>query len=273
MDERGDETMRGFAMWVVMCSMLIVGCSRENFGPIDGQGSQGRLKVLMTDDPATFDAVNIVVTQVQVHKAGADSLSGWITLDSTTRTYDLLTLTNGASAVLGDGLLDAGKYTQIRLIIGEGSTVVVGGQTFQLKIPSGMQSGLKLNHQFEIHANTLYELMIDFNASRSIHKDGPGTYILTPVIRVEAVQSSGSISGTVSPASAHAAVSAIAGSDTSTTFADTTTGFFKIMPLLGGLSYNVVIVPDTTYRDTTLVGVGVVVLQNTDVGTIVLQPK
>ena len=267
-------------MGIVLLMFLgsFAGCSRENSvlvdSPVSSPGNQGKIRIYMTDDPVVFDAVNIVVTRVEVHKAGNDSTSGWVTIDSTTRTYNLLQLTNGASVVLGEGILDAGKYTQIRLIVGEGSTVVLGGASFQLKIPSGMETGLKLSHQFDIQANALYELMIDFDAGRSIHLDGPGTYILRPVLRVQALQTSGSISGTVNPVSARAAISTTAGADSVVTFADTTSGFFKLMPLPGGASYNLKIVPrDTTYRDTTLTGVSVVAKQNTDVGTIVLRPK
>lgn len=270
--------MRTMGRLVVLISLLLIGCSKDN--PIlvqsdyGNQSNQGRLRLYITDAPTLLDAVNIVVTRVEVHRAGYDSTSGWVTIDSTTRTHNLLLLTNGASALLGEGSLDAGRYTQIRLIIGEGSTVVVGGISLQLKIPSGMQTGLKLVHQFEIQANTLYELMLDFDASRSIHKDGPGTYILQPVIRVQALQTSGSISGTVNPVSARASISTTVGADTVTSFADTTSGFFKLTPLPAGSPYTLRIVPsDTTYRDSVLTGISVVAKQNTDVGIIVLSPK
>jgi len=255
--------------------LLLAGCAREDSILVqNGTGNQGRIRIYLTDSPALFDAVNIVVTKVEVHKAGADSVAGWVTIDSTTRTYNLLALTNGASALLGDGTLEVGKYTQIRLIIGAGSTVEIGGVSFQLAIPSGMQTGLKLTHQFEIQEGALYELMLDFDASRSIHKDGPGTYILRPVIRVEPVQTSGSISGTVLPVAAHAWIWTTVGSDTVATYADTTSGYFKIVPLPGGVSYNLHLSPrDTTYRDSVLTGVVVVARQNTQVGTITLQLK
>lgn len=237
------------------------------------QTAPGSINMFLVDRPTGFDAVNIVVTEVSVHPATADTVSGWTVIDSTTRTFDLLKLTNGASAILGNKKLDVGRYTQIRLKIGSGSNVVVNGQSRPLSIPSGAQTGLKLNHQFDIAANTLYELTLDFDASRSIRITGTNQYSLVPVIRVVANVTSGTISGTVSPASAKALVSTVAGTDTVSTAADTTSGAFKLMALPAG-TYSVKISPSvTTYRDTTIVGVQVVAQQDKNLGTITLRPK
>ena len=140
--------------------------------------------MVLVDGPTTgIDAVNIAVREVSVHQAGADTVSGWTVIDNTTRTFNLLTLTNGASAILGEKQLNPGHYTQIRLKLGTGSAVVVEGQYYPLDVPSGAQTGLKLTHEFDIAANTLYELMVDFDAARSIHATGK-TYKLNPVLRL-----------------------------------------------------------------------------------------
>ena len=104
----------------------------------------------IVDSPADFEHVNIAVARVEVHKAGSDSTSGWAVVNNNAATYDLLTLRNGASAILGDNSLAAGHYTQIRLILGSGCTVVSNGTSFNMNVGSGMQSGIKLNHEFDI---------------------------------------------------------------------------------------------------------------------------
>jgi hypothetical protein len=224
----------------------------------------------LVDAPNSYDEVNIVVTEVTVHQSGADSISGWWTVNDSTATYDLLELTNGANAILADEQLPAGHYTQIRLYIGEGSNVVVDGVTYPLTIPSGTQSGLKLNHPFEIEEDLLYELTLDFDAEESINQTGSGQYMLNPVIRVEANAVSGSISGIITPASAEALVWTIAGSDTISTWADTLSGDFMLMAVPEGV-YDVTIIPnDTTYNDTTITDVVVIIQQNTDLGVITL---
>ncbi len=189
----------------------------------------------------------------------------------TTATFDLLKLQNGASAIFGDKQLAVGQYTQIRLIIGTGSNVMVGGVSYPIQIPSGLQTGLKLNRTFNIAAGQLYELTLNFNADKSIQLTGSNTYKLNPVIRVEATVISGTVSGIISPAAAKAIVSAINGTDAVSTAADTLTGAFKLMALPAG-TYDVAILPQNIlYADTTVANVPVIVQQNTNIGTITLR--
>ena len=222
-----------FIIIMIASSVFIISCS-DSTSPETGQG---QLKMTMVDAPAGYDEVNIVVTRVEVHKADADSASGWFVINNNAAAYDLLTLRNGASVILGENSLDAGHYTQIRLIIGTGSNVVINGITYPLVISSGEQSGLKLNHQFEIQSDLLYELLLDFDAERSIVMTGSGVYKLKPVIRLIPAVISGTISGKINPLSAAGYVYAISGSDTAGTIAEPITGSFIIMAL-----------PQQTYR-------------------------
>jgi len=249
----------------VLLLFFYTGCSEDNSTNPAGSG-QGQLKISMVDSPAQYDQVNIVVTRVEVHMA--DSSEGsWMVVNPVPHTYDLLLLTNGASVVLGDTFLTAGHYTQLRLILGEGSNVVVNGDTLPLIIPSGMQTGIKLNHEFDIEPGNLYELMLDFNADQSIHVTGNGVYMLNPVIRVMPVVISGSISGQVLPLDADASVWTVAGTDTISTFPNSG-GFFGLMTLPAG-TYDVHIDPNNiAYTDTVVTNVQVDAGSNTDIGTI-----
>jgi hypothetical protein len=51
-------------------------------------------------------------------------------------------------------------------------------------IPSGSQTGLKLNHDFEVARNVEHELRLDFDAEASIQLTPQG-YRLVPVIEVD----------------------------------------------------------------------------------------
>jgi hypothetical protein len=261
------------------CSFLAIinliiwfGCSDQttDADPVD---QNGRLKIYLIDSPVALDSVIICVTRVEVHKAGNDSTSGWFVINDSTRYFDLLLLSNGASAVLGDTSLATGQYTQIRLIIGEGSYVIDQGVKHNLEIPSGSQTGIKLIHKFTIEAAKLYELLLDFNVEKSIVITGNGQYKLKPTIKVTPIVISGSISGEVQPLDAHPTIWTVYGTDTITTYTDLQ-GNFKLMGLLQGL-YDVNIVPLDTlvYRDTVITGVQVIANQDTDIGTVTLQPN
>lgn len=253
----------------VLLIILFTGCSNDNTtGPSSGNG---HLKISMVDSPAEFDEVNIVVTRVEVHIAG-DSSSNWMIVNPVPHTYDLLQLRNGASTVIGDTFLTAGHYTQIRLIIGDSSNVVVNGIPFPLTIPSGQQTGIKLNHEFDIEPGNLYELLLDFDADRSIHITGNGQYMLNPVIRVTAVITSGSISGQVLPVDADAAISTVVDQDTVYAYPNSE-GFFSLMTLPSGV-YSLYINPSNiAYKDTTISNIDVTAGHDTNIGVITLSPQ
>jgi len=255
-------------LWIVgfcVCIML-GGCSKST-----KTASEGGIRVYLADTPAEFDAVNIVVSQVSVHKSDQDSASGWTVICDTTQTYDLLELRNGAMALFADHLLDPGHYTQIRLKITDGSNVIVDSTQYDLEIPSGYQSGVKINHQFQIEEDVTYELLLDFDAEKSIIKKGNGQYQMKPVIRAIAKATSGSISGTVDPKSVEAF--ALANSDTVAHTHSDTSGYFELIGLPEGLYSVQIVADDTTYADTVFSDVAVVVGQTTDLGTIQLRKE
>jgi hypothetical protein len=264
-EEKEAEMKKIFLLALLLLgSVILFSCSKST------SPDKGRIAVYLTDAPSSFDAVNIVVTQVSVHMAGNDSLSGWQTISDTTAYYDLLTLQNGAEVLFANHQLPAGQYTQIRLLIGNGSNVVVNGVTYPLTIPSGSQTGIKLNHTFTIVKGEVYQVLLDFDAEESIIQTGTNQYKLNPVIRVVPVLLSGDIKGIVVP---HAvSILTTSGSDTvSVTEADVSTGFFKIVGLLAG-SYDLEFTPESiSYADSTIYNVNVTAGQTTDLDTIALR--
>ena len=259
--------------FILLLPLLLSTACSDDSTSVDPVEQNGRLKMYLVDSPSTLDSVIICVERVEVHKSGNDSTSGWFVINDSTRYFDLLLLTNGASEVLGDSTLSAGQYTQIRLIIGDGSYVVDQGVKHDLEIPGGSQTGIKLIHQFTIEAGKLYELILDFNVEKSIIIMGNGTYKLKPTIRVMPMVISGSIAGQVLPLDAQPTIWTVYGTDTITTYTDLQ-GFFKLMALYQG-TYDVNIIPVDTllYRDTVITGVQVIANQETNIGLVTLQPK
>jgi hypothetical protein len=74
---------------------------------------------------------------------------------------------------------------------------VQGGAGHELTIPSGMQSGLKLNRGFDVPAGGSADFTIDFDLHKSVHMTGSGSYMLRPTLRMVDNIMVGSISGTV----------------------------------------------------------------------------
>ncbi|MGI4844120.1 MAG: DUF4382 domain-containing protein [Janthinobacterium lividum] len=209
----------------------------------------GTLAVSLTDAPACgFEAVNVSVVKVRVHRSegASDTDTGWtdISLDPAKK-INLLNLSNGVLEALGQASLEAGRYTQLRLVLdGNGNSVVPSaGKTEQpLETPGGIQSGIKLVGNFEVAAGHKTEVVLDFDACKSVLTRGKGSYALKPVVKVVPATLNG-ISGFVSTALLGRSVQVSAqqnGQIVSATTPDPATGEFRLTRLVPG-SYDVVI--------------------------------
>lgn len=169
--------------------------------------AMGTLRVALTDAPACgYDSVNVTVDRVRVHQnaGAADGDAGWSEVVlSSPKKIDLLTLTNGVMYNLGQTALPPGQYQQVRLVLASNpasgspanSVTPTGGVEMPMQMPSAMQSGLKLNHQFTVQAGTLVDLVLDFDACKSIVRQGNGQHMMKPVISVIPMVVSGTVTG------------------------------------------------------------------------------
>lgn len=209
----------------------------------------GTLAVSMTDAPACgFDAVNITVSKVRVHRSeGASELdTGWTDITvNPAKKINLLNLSNGVLEALGQTSLEAGRYTQLRLVLdSNGNTVVpTAGKTEQpLETPSSIQSGIKLVGNVEVTAGRKTDVVLDFDACKSVLTRGKGSYALKPVVKVVPATLNG-ISGVVSTALLGRSVQVSAqqnGQIVSATTPNQGTGEFVLSRLAPG-NYDVVI--------------------------------
>ncbi len=252
--------------------MILTGCSKSSSPTSGGTGS---MQVNMVDSPAGYDAVNINITSVEAHITGSDTTSGWVTLNSTPGTYNLLAYTNGNIAVIGNASLPAGQYTQIRLNLGTGSNVVVNGVAYPLNVASGFQTGVKLNVDATVQANATYTLTLDFDANRSVVQTGDTahpSYSLKPVIRAGATATTGFIAGVVLPLTAKATVWAYSSAGDTLSTNVNLLGAFDLMYVPTG-TYTVHIASNSTaYLDSTMTGINVNALATASIGTVNLRP-
>ncbi|KVF19438.1 hypothetical protein WJ07_22800 [Burkholderia vietnamiensis] len=243
------------ALCAAMVPFALAAC-----GGGDGGGTQtGTLHIAMTDAPSCgFDHVYVTVSQVRVNANAnaSDNDAGWSTVAlATPRKIDLLSLTNGVLADLGQTALPAGQYQQVRLVLAQNqgnslanSVVPTGGAEQALATPSATQSGYKIIQPFTVQPNTLVDLVLDFNACKSIVQRGNGTYALKPVVTATPTVVSGAISGYVAAAEAGATVYAEQGGKVVRGTVADSTGKFVLSPLIQSSTqgnYDVVIVQNS----------------------------
>jgi len=243
-------------LWAGLTGLLFLASCGGGGGGAASDTATGTLSVSLTDSPACgYDHVYVTVDHVEISSDGTK----WTTIPVSTGIgrIDLLNLTNGAMLTLGQAPLAAGTYQQVRLVLSaNGSTapwansLVLTGATTEaaLTTPSGQQSGYKILGPITVKPGTLADLVLDFNACKSIVVAGAsGKYLLKPVVTAIATVVSGSISGTTMPGSQiYAEQQSSPGPVIVTGTVADTNGSFTLSPILqssSGGTVDVVIVP------------------------------
>jgi len=182
-----------------LCLPVLGVCVLAACGGGGGGGSSdapAQLTLAITDGPVdAADAVVVAFNSIEIQGPERKTF----TLDDTA-TINLLDFQNGETMVLLDGEeMTAGEYQWIRLGVDESASYIeIDGQQFPLEIPSGSQTGLKLNRGFTLAAGNISQFTIDFDLRKSVHQEGTGDYKLRPTVRLVDNLEVGTISGSVS---------------------------------------------------------------------------
>lgn len=179
---------------------FLVGCGDTS------DSDKGSFTLGVTDAPV--DTANKVVVRfdsVTVQPSEGDAIE--FNFDEA-KDIDLLSLTGTNSTNLLEGVsLDTGEYQWIRLGVQAEKDNVMDSyielsdsSQQELYIPSGSNSGLKLNKGFTVTAGGTISYTIDFDLRKSI-TEANGEYKLRPTLRIVDNTQVGSISGTVNSTS------------------------------------------------------------------------
>ena len=206
---------------ITSLSILLAACGGSGDGDGDGGGT-GTLNLNVTDAPIDFaEAVWVTFSGVTVKPSGGPARDIDFGKDSEGNSIEkqinLMALTGDISETLLDNeILDAGHYNWLRLkVVANDSPadtdmdshiVLLGGETRPLYIPSGDQTGLKLNRGFDIPDGGVASFTIDFDLRKSIVAPADPTdliaaYKLRPTLRIVDTAGMGHISGAVGDAS------------------------------------------------------------------------
>jgi hypothetical protein len=155
------------------------------------------------------EEVWVQFTGISIQPSAGDTID--FTFDSA-KNINLLSLQGTTSAdLIRDAVIPLGSYDWIRLHVNANNDGVNDsyiklddGSVHELWIPSGSQTGLKINSGFELAAADDLKLMIDFDLRKSVVESN-GDYTLRPTLRMVDISNTGSVSGTIDAAQVTAA--------------------------------------------------------------------
>jgi len=197
----------GFFRYFLITTFFIVIVGLQGCNDDDGSNNTintSSIQLRLVDAPGDYLEVNVIINDIRYNRSDDDE--GWISFGEPADypiEVDLTELIAGNDLLLTDEVISSGQIEQIRLVLGEGNTLVIeddNGEPFTvpLNTPSAQQSGLKLHLDTFLESGYSYVYILDWDVNESIVEAGnSGNYNLHPVINLIAEVNSGSIAGVV----------------------------------------------------------------------------
>ncbi|WP_281542028.1 DUF4382 domain-containing protein [Maribacter aestuarii] len=250
---------------LVLSSVVITLAACSKYGNELSYVEYGTLSVQLTDAPFPYDFVseaNVTIFKIDArHKNPSDTEnlddnSNFITLFEGEMTVNLLELTNGVTKSMGEIEVPVGTYDLVRVYVSNGNVLLTDGTIYDLKVPSGEQTGIKvfIKPSIEVVTQLSSDLLLDFDVNKSFVPKGNVNAVsgitgfnFKPVIRASNMSMAGSLSGMISTVEDEvsmplegAMISVFSGDTQVTSAFSDATGGYTILGLEAG-SYRVVV--------------------------------
>lgn len=194
-------------MLAIVITLFVFGCAKTT------ESGSGTISVRLTDAPLITDDVDgvwVKFKEIRVNHHGWNSIKTFDDFaagdvvepaNGDNGIFNLLELQNGTTAFLASAELEAGHYSHIRIILD-------ATYNHHLSFDNGTDASLDTTHsgpngnfttghieiagQFTVEDGITTELILDFNAHKSVVKNGGG-YKLHPSIRLVTVDTTGTL--------------------------------------------------------------------------------
>ncbi len=189
-------------------SLALLGCSSDS-----NKGSEfGRLSIQLTDAPFPHDLVaeaNVTIFKIEARSKdeGTDENDApYLLLMEEEMNVNLLDLTNGITTTLVDTEVPVGSYDLFRVYIKGINIVLTDGTVYDLKVPSGASSGIKVfvEPNIIVDGGLTADLLLDFDVSKSFVAKGNRKveggitgFNFNPVIKASNLSTAGTLTGMI----------------------------------------------------------------------------
>jgi hypothetical protein len=159
----------------------------------------GLTQVVLTDDPFPTNAVRSVevyIVSVAVSPSGDTLLSpsDWITVAEPHKRFDLLTLQNGTTALLGETQLAAGAYHLVRIVLNTDSSSITWADGHKASVHWGFPGEISIHPIVEQPLGISPQgghIEIDFNVALSFPYNVIQGYEFDFLPWIQAIEASG----------------------------------------------------------------------------------
>ena len=171
---------------------------------LGGIGRLATLKLFITDAPYPVELVESAY--ITINKITADHSDSTLLLSEELFTINIFELRNGLSETLVDLKVPVGNIQSFNLFIEAAEITLTDGRNFDLNVPSGASSGLKVkvSPSIEIVENDVLEILIDFDVSQSFvplgsdnSPNGIRGFNFKPTVKATNLAASGTVRGFV----------------------------------------------------------------------------
>lgn len=208
-----------FGIFTALVFAFFSGCTNidEQQSELDGNG-MGRLVIKLTDAPFPYEMIEsatVSIVKVEIRKKCDCEEEGYPYIElplpdgKDTVVFNLLELMNGVTADLIDMEIEPGEYDLIRLYVAKAGLEVVGGDKYEVKVPSGPQTGIKvfMKPPLKVVSSLTTDVTLDFNLEKSFVLKGNANtpagikgFNFKPVVKVINNTTAGTLAGEVTDA-------------------------------------------------------------------------
>lgn len=184
----------------------LAACTASETGP-SSPAADGRTAVFLTDAPFPFDRVervDIYIAEIALSSRAdtSEGLPDWITVAKPERTFSLLDLQNGTTALLGEAAVPPDQYRAVRVRFDPERSSMTdrdgGHPAIDWQAKGAVPSLFSLVEEPMAIGENGEEIVIDFDVGRSFLPDAStGGFLFVPFLRAITRTGSGGIQGTL----------------------------------------------------------------------------
>ncbi len=142
-----------------------------------GTYATGTIRIAVSATPLSWQHLNVVFSDIQVHRASAGNASVWTSLPLSTPQIDFVGLGNVAQLLSLDRAAP-GEYTQLRIVIDSVDGVLPNGTHVTVTVPDGQ---LVTVTPFALAGGGSVTITLNFDLESSIHSAGD-KWVFRPVL-------------------------------------------------------------------------------------------